>query len=68
MHHRRLGLTTNSKIRKEFLITRRRTTTNILSLMTSERAMISRPIPSCLGGLTLPTGPDLSMIVRCDEL
>ena len=52
MIHRRLGFTTNIKIRKEFLITRQQIT-NILSLMMSETIiMTSRPTRSCIGGLT----------------
>lgn len=64
MFHRHLGFTTNS-IKSR--ITRRRIT-NIHSLTTSERLIMTpQPTRSCLGGLTSPTGPALSTILRCDE-
>lgn len=67
MLHRRLGFTTISILRREFHITRRRIT-NTHSLMTSETLIVtSRQTRSCLGGLTSPTGPALSTILRCDE-
>lgn len=67
MLHRRPGFTTISIIRREFHITRRQIT-NTHTLMTSEMLiMTSRPIRSCLGGLTSRTGPALSTILRCDE-
>ena len=67
MLHRHLGFTTNSIIRRESRITRRGIT-NILSLTTPERLIMTpQPTRSCLGGLTSLTGPALSTILRCDE-
>lgn len=68
MLHRHLGFTTNSKIRRKFLITRRRIT-NILSLMTWETMIITwQPTRSCLGGLMSPIEPAaLCTILRGSE-
>jgi len=65
MLHRRLG--TISIIRREFHITRRPITNTHTLMMSELLIMTSQPTRSCLGGLTSPTGPALSTILRCDE-